>query len=426
MIRMGSKIFRFVCLIIIANMVMKVQLSQSQVIQKNGGSVYSLFGIGDLNYSISGRTDAMGVMGIGLLGNYSNSLNPATWTGIATTRFSTTFNLNDIRSTDGTSNSKRTYANFECFNLAIPINRGNGWVLNAGLHTYSAVSYDILTRGSTLGEDYTHVYSGTGGLSKISLGFSYIIFHDFSFGLQFNYVFGNIAKENRITWDNVALFNTDNTTSNSLSGYYFSTGLVFHGFEKLFKAKSLGNLNLGAVFSTPMRLSSNITGRYDRVTGADSVGVTDGQLNLPLAFGFGISNEFKNNLVLAADVYYQNWDKYKYYSVHPDGIQNSMRMGAGLEWTPSRRIEDPFFRKVSYRLGVNYTKGYININNHSINSFGASIGVSLPLNKFNSFDVILGYDRRGTTADGLVLDNYYKLGVSVDIGELWFIRSSRE
>jgi hypothetical protein len=401
-------------------------LCQIQVIKKNGGSVYSVFGIGDINYSESGRSDAMGILGIGLMGNYTNSLNPATWTGSVNTRFSTIFNLANIRSTDGSDNAKRTYANFEGFNFTVPINRNYGWVFNLGLHTYSVVSYDVSERGTSIDENYTRIFSGSGGLSRISLGFSYLLFKDFSFGIQFNYAFGNISKEDRIIWDNSALFNTDNTTANSLSGYYFNTGLVFHGFDKLFKSKSLNNLNVAALFTTPMRMSSNVTGRFDRVTGADSVGVTDGQLSLPLAFGFGISNEFKNNLVIAADVYYQNWDKYKYYNVHESEFQNSLRVGGGFEFTPSRRFEDPFLSKASYRLGANYNTGYLKLDGKSISSFGLNAGISLPMSKFNSFDITFGYSRRGTTVNGLVLDNYYKLGLAVDIGELWFIRGPGE
>ncbi len=391
--------------------------------KKNGGSVYSSFGIGDLNYSVGGRTDAMGILGIGLLGNYSNSLNPASWTGITNVRFATDFNLNNISSSDGSSTAKRTYANFEGFNFAIPINKANGWIFDVGLHTYSVVAYDISDTGSSLGEKYSHLYSGSGGLSKISLGFSYLLFHNISFGFQFNYAFGTISKENRFIWDNTAIFNTDNTNNKSLAGYYFTTGLAFHGFDKLFKSKSLGNLNIAAMFSSPMKMTSTISGRYDRSTGADTVNITDGILNLPLAFGFGISNEFKNNLVLAADVYYQNWDTYKYYGVHPGEFKNSMRVGAGIEWTPSIRIEDPFASRVSYRIGGYYSTGYLTIDGQPIKSYGVSTGISLPLSRINSFDINFSYERRGTTTNGLVLDNFYKLGVAVEIGELWFFRT---
>src|ERR1041384_2597012 len=89
-------------------------------IDKNGGSVYSIFGIGDLNFSSSARTDGMGIMGISLLGNYTNSYNPAAWTNIQTSMFTTKFNYEAIKSSDGTLKSTRNYANFDGFDLSIP------------------------------------------------------------------------------------------------------------------------------------------------------------------------------------------------------------------------------------------------------------------------------------------------------------------
>ena len=396
----------------------------SQILKKNGGSVYSIFGVGDINYSMSSRSDAMGIMGIALPGTYINSLNPAMWTGIQHTTFSTGFNLDKIKSSDGTVSANRTYGNFESFNFAVPIDREHGWVFNAGLHTYSVVSYDLLSRGSSDEQTYTHAFSGEGGLSRISLGLSYTLFKVLNTGVQFNYIFGNINSENRIVWDDASLFNTDNQTDNSLFGYYFNAGLAFHGFDKLFKSKSLSNLHVGALFSTPMKMTSNISARYDRVSGADSVNITDGTLNLPLAFGFGISNEFNNNLVVSSDFYYQNWANYKYYGSHPNEFKNCYIIGAGLEWTPSRKFEDGLIKTTSYRIGGNYNSGYLTISGHSVSSFGASLGVSLRLSRLNNLDINFAYKRRGTTADGLVLDNYYRLGLGIDLGEFWFIRSS--
>ena len=46
---------------------------------KNGGSLYSIFGLGELTYSTSTRTEGMGVLGIGLYGDYTNAINPAAW-----------------------------------------------------------------------------------------------------------------------------------------------------------------------------------------------------------------------------------------------------------------------------------------------------------------------------------------------------------
>lgn len=395
---------------------------------KNGGSIYSIFGLGELSYSSSNRTDGMGIMGIGLYGDYTNSLNPAAWSRIQSTIFTTKFNLENIKSTDGTNTAKRTYGNFEGFNLSVPLNKGNGWIFDLGINNFSIVNYDTKFEDETsTGEKYTQSYSGNGGLYRLSLGFSYLIFRYFSFGAQFNYAFGNINKNLNIDFANGLLFDTKNSSSNTISGFYFNTGLVFHGFGKLFRNKKLDNLTLGAFISTPAKFDSELTGRFNRsISNTDTVNISKGKLDMPLAFGVGISNDFNDKLVVAADFYMQQWDNYKYYGTHPAEIKNSMKLGFGLEYTPSKKPEDPIYSRVSYRLGASYTADYLKINGQDINVLGVSAGLSLPISRFNSLDLFFKYNIRGKTSDGLIKDEVLRFGASVKLGELWFLRPAED
>ena len=414
---------------LISALALMIMLSSASLVaqtDKNGGSLYSIFGIGDLDYSTSVRTNGMGIMGLSLMGNYSNSLNPAAWTKIHSTRFSTKFRLENIKSSDGINNAKRTYGNFEGFNLSLLLNQNNGWVFDIGLKDYSMINYDVKYRGSISGENYTQIYSGNGGLQRISLGFSYILFKYFSFGLQFNYVFGNIVKNTDIEFDNTQLANTKNIISNSISGYYFNTGLIFQGFGKLFKSKKLDNMTLGLFFSTPANLTSDISGKFYSSVGIYSVNIREGKIKVPWSGGIGISNEFGNSLIVAADLFFQKWDDYKYYDVHPTEIKNSMRVGLGLEYTPSKKLDESFFKKMSYRIGANYTQDYLKINNQNINSMGLSAGIAVPLSRLNNIDFSFSYNTRGKTSDGLIKDDVLKFALSINIGELWFLRPKEE
>lgn len=393
-------------------------------IDKNGGSLYSIFGIGDLNYSTSTRTDAMGIMGIALYGKYLNSLNPAAWTRIPITSFITKVDVSKINSSDGINTSKRTGANFETFGLAIPINKNNGWILDLSIHNYSTVNYDTKFSGSANGDNYTQYYSGNGGLERISIGLSYIILKYFSFGAQINYAYGNIVKSTEIDFTDINIFNTKNTMENRLSGFYVNTGLIFHGFGKIFKNKKLDNMTLGVSFSTPYKLNSEITGYFKKSTQTDSITITSGKIQMPWSLGIGISNEFNNKVVVAADVFMQDWNSYKYYDVHPVEIKSNLRAGLGLEYTPSKRIEDPYYKRVSYRLGASYTMDYLNLNGEQIKSYGLNAGLSLPISRFNALDLVFNYQSRGKSTNGLILDKVYRLGATINIGELWFIRPS--
>lgn len=392
-------------------------------VDKNGGSIYSIFGLGDLSYSSGNRTDAMGIMGIGLYGEYTNTMNPAAWTKIQTTIFTTRFNLDNIRSSDGTNSAKRTYGNFEGFNLSIPLNKGNGWIFDLGVNNYSVVNYDTKFEGSIDGAGYTQTYSGNGGLYRLSAGFSYIIFKYFSFGAQFNYAFGNINKSLTIDFTNGMLFDTKNVSSNTISGIYFNGGLIFHGFGKIFGNKKLDNMTLGVYVSSPAKFDSDLSGRFNRsVASTDSLTLSIGKLDIPLSFGVGISNEFNEKLVVAADFYMQQWDNYKYYGTHPTEIKNSMRMGLGMEYTPSKRQEDSYISRVSYRLGGSYTADYLRLNNEDINTIGLSAGLSLPIGRNNSLDLFYRYNIRGKESNGLIKDEVMRFGASVKIGELWFLK----
>jgi hypothetical protein len=393
---------------------------------KNGGSLYSIFGLGDINFSSSTRTDAMGIMGLSLTGNYTNTLNPASWTKMQSTKIITSFRIEKFKSTDGTNTAKRTYGDFDGFNLSLLLNQGNGWVFNMGMKDYSIVNYDIKYRGSVQGENYTQIYNGNGGLQRIHLGFSYILFKYFSYGLQFNYVFGNINKTTDILFDNTQLANTKNVISNSLSGFYFNTGLIFHGFDKVFKSKKLENMALGLFFSTPAKLNSSLTGKFYNSVGIDSTGIASGKVNIPWSGGIGISNEFANSLLVSADVLFQMWDDYKYYDEHPPEIKNSVRLGAGLEWTPSKKYEDPFYKRASYRAGASYTQDYVRLNGNSINAIGLNAGFSVPLGRWNNIDLLFSYSTRGKSSDGLIKDDVLKFALSVNIGELWFLRPKEE
>jgi hypothetical protein len=394
---------------------------------KNGGSLYSIFGLGDLSYSTSTRNDGMGIMGFSLTGNYGNSINPAAWTRIQTTIFSSKFNFQRLKSTDGTNNANRIYGNFESFELAVPLNKGNGWIFDLGFNNYSTVNYDAKFTSSIEGEQYTQTYSGNGGLNRLTAGFSYIIFKDFSFGAQFNYLFGNISRNLNIDFSNGLLFDTQNLKEDRISGLYVNTGLIFHGMGKLFKSKKLNDMAIGVYFSTPAQLNSSIIARYNRSpVNIDSVSLTDGKIDLPMSFGAGISNTFKNKLTVAADFYLQSWDNYKYYGVHPLEIRNSMRIGGGVEFTDSKRLEDPYFKRVSYRLGGFYRQDYLKINNEAVNTYGVTAGLTLPISNNNALDLMMQYFIRGKASSGLIKDNVIMLGASVRIGELWFLKPSDE
>jgi hypothetical protein len=101
-----------------------------------------------------------------------------------------------------------------------------------------------------------------------------------------------------------------------------------------------------------------------------------------------------------------------------------MRVGLGMEYTPSKRLEDPIFSRMSYRLGATYTQDYLRINDENINIMSFSAGLSIPISRYNAVDLFARYAMRGKSTNGLIKDDVFRFGASIKIGELWFLKPS--
>ena len=76
-----------------------------------------------------------------------------------------------------------------------------------------------------------------------------------------------------------------------------------------------------------------------------------------------------------------------------------------------------------YRAGIHFENTGLKINNESINEFGISFGVGLPVGSFFS-NANLGIEvgQRGTTNQNLVKENFINLQISLSLNDRWFVK----
>jgi hypothetical protein len=53
-------------------------------------------------------------------------------------------------------------------------------------------------------------------------------------------------------------------------------------------------------------------------------------------------------------------------------------------------------------------------------------GLSVPLSRLNNIDLLFSYSTRGKASGGLIKDDVLKFAISVNIGELWFLKPKEE
>ena len=74
-----------------------------------------------------------------------------------------------------------------------------------------------------------------------------------------------------------------------------------------------------------------------------------------------------------------------------------------------------------YRAGVRFEKTGLKINNETINEFGISFGVGIPVGRVFS-NANLGFEvgQRGTTKQNLIQENFIKFQISLSLNDRWF------
>lgn len=158
----------------------------------SGGSIYTRIGIGDITFGIAARQMGFGEFGTAYSENdFLGSWNPASWSRITLTRFTTGLTFNGINVTDGTSDAFYTNSAFNGILLAVPIERSYGFVFSAGIVPYSNVQYQIKDEYENSGDKYSLLYEGDGGLSKLYIGSSFRFPFDVSIGVAMDYYIGS-------------------------------------------------------------------------------------------------------------------------------------------------------------------------------------------------------------------------------------------
>ena len=389
------------------------------------GSPYTIFGIGDLNYSTAIRTTSMGIQGISLTGNYINNLNPAALSKIPYTSFSVLFNYNFLKSSNGVTSVSSSNGNAFGINIGIPISQEQGWSLALGFNPYSLINYKIINNSSSLGETVKQTYAGRGGVSRINIGMSYTLLKSISLGADFNYAFGDIKDLKLVEFTSSSGFTpTRILREYDYTGTYFKGGAIIE-IDKLFKLKKSNDFTIGFLYESPLTLKSKLDGIYTSSISTDTVSIEKGDIDIPARIGFGITKKVGNRYLLSSDLLMQNWSNFLSYGVVQPNYQSAMRIGAGVEIQPIENT-DKTWDKLSYRFGGFYETSYYTVNGESINRIGINAGIGIPISKFNSLDFGISVSTRGKTENGLIKDDMIKLTAGLNFGELWFVRPKDE
>lgn len=409
--------------------------SSAILAQRTSSSPYSSFGIGDRKNNRTIEQIAMG--GVGVAFNhykYLNFVNPAAYSDLRFTTYS--FGVSNSNLSVETSNASQVVntTTLDYLALAFPLGKKAGFSI--GLQPYSNVGYSLDNIDNN-GEETR--FTGNGSISELYASFGMKLFKDFSLGIQASYYFGNINRGLLINNSNdLSVLATNFEETSEIRGNSLSIGVQYN--------KTLKNkLTITAGATTALEKKLNVSGNnylYSASLVSGSIRPRDtlsqnelsGNYIVPLKSTLGIGVGKLDKWFVSAEYETQNAISTSGSVGSNDSnfsYDASNRMSFGGYYLPNINSISNYFQRITYRAGVYMEDTGIIIDNNdtnnnftSLNDFGISFGLGLPLKQMSTLNVSLEYGQRGTTDNNLIKENYFNVGLSLSLTasgfQTWF------
>lgn len=408
---------------------LSVALAQNEI-----SNPYSGFGIGIINKYSNAILDGMGGTSYAMQNPYYiNFRNPASYAAFDSLSFvaDAAASIYTSSLSQGSVVQKNSFARASYITIGLPVTRH--WRTSVGLVPFSSVGYDIENNQTieNIG-NVTYAYSAKGGLNQLYWGNAFKLCKGLSIGFNAAYMFGTIYNIRNTSFDGSNFFNSYINDSYHLDGIHVTGGLQY-----MFTVKDFHKIGIGAVYGNTVHIWAKeklminyYQGSYSSVTTYDTIYYNDNtrsSLNIPQSIGGGLSYSYKDKVIVAADVTWNNWEKYKFFD-HSDSLQNSITTSLGVQFTPDP-LSNKFFKKMNFRIGAKYSTGELLLRSKPIDELGVSLGVGIPLTSFNthsSINLTFEYGKLGTLVNDLVRQNYFRFTINFTLQEKWYQRMKIE
>lgn len=400
-------------------------------------SPYSIYGVGDLSKQGTAFNKSMGGVGIATRNRrFINIMNPAAVTARDTLSFMADFGLvqkNTLYSQGSLRSAKNTF-NIYDFVMSFPIWKSSAFMI--GITPFSDVGYDfskIETDQNIIGNTGNITYDsyGTGSVYQVFASAGVTFWKKLSVGAELIYYFGNIDKVTNMDYSDLSYKSINSGSELAIRGMTGKFGLQY-------EQELAGNVSvtLGATY----RLGTGLKGYATNYRYANQSSVSDtlyhkvdtlGMSGIRFGDELGIGISVKGGEKWSAEFNYirSDWrksgmDKAQGFSVignmpFTSAVSQSFR--AGFEIVPNRNDIRYYLRRCAYRAGVYYDQEYYKVNGYGINTFGITLGVTLPVFRwYNGLSIGVDFGQRSSNRNKLIREQYVSFNIGFNIHDIWF------
>jgi len=394
--------------------------------QVNMNMPYSIYGVGEVHFNQYIQNLGMGGLNQAYRSNVSiNDVNPASYAAIDSTSFvfeATMFgHFYEQETTEMKQQSD--YVSLGNISFGFPVTQW--WRFAGGLKPYSQVGYRIrdIEQHDQAGQ-INYFYEGSGGINQVFIGSAFEPVNGLSLGFNASYLFGNLDYEATATSDSAGVYQTNLTNTNRVKGWTLGFGAQYHR-----RISDHRHFTIGATFGHEQEATVNssdlLMRRLQGETFFDTIADLDreeGTMTLPAHYGFGVHGRLNRTWAGGIDYQWQNWESFRFLD-DPENFNNSYRVAAGVRYTPQAETFSTIFHRLEYTVGLRYAQSYLKPHGENLDEFGISFGTIIPIRgSLSAVNINFEYSQRGSTSDHQMLENFYRLNVSVNIYERWFMR----
>lgn len=386
-----------------------------------GGSNYSIFGIGDIHHSIGAFYDGMAGTSIAVPTDLAvNYKNPALWAFNKYTalqggyKFNQHYNRDDIN--ELWQNNGKVIGIFGLF----AIDTGLGISASFGISPYSSVNF-LVSAPEIINFEEIEVkalttYQGLGGINSIYLGAATKIIDNLSIGANIYGLFGKTAYVNKTSFPDLRYLSSANLTNDIYRGWGFRSGFYYN---------FLKNFALGAYYEG----NSKIDVSREMLISMEGVGDTSLSCKtnfvLPDKFGIGLSYQSEKILV-AADYVAQNFKDFTYQNQSKAKFGENRTFSIGFIRFGNPNYFADYLDRMTYKLGFAYQTMAYEVRGFEIQEYSGSFGFSFPLPGVAFLETAITLGKRGQQQKGIIDEFFGRLSVDIIIGETWFKPFRRE
>jgi hypothetical protein len=395
------------------------QVSNSPLTQQGVGDIYGAH-----------QPNSFGMGGIGISNGdvrYLNNQNPALLVYNSIYTYSAGVIGESRSAADDVNSQKSGDMNLSHLGMSFPIKAGK-WVSSIMLSPYSNVEYQFIDNGIVEDVTFETRQRGSQGLVQLEWAHGFKIANNFRVGAKAKYLFGSIRREsaNGLTNSSVNTLNIPTIADRD------AVSDILIGFGAQYRvALPQGNfLNFGLIYDLQSDVNTRRLRTLETRNGADIVLSSDtlindvkGKMKLPATLGFGISMGKPLKWLAGIDVRMQPWSNFQTYEGTDGGLQNSLSVALGGEYTPDAGSIDKILRRVTYRIGMSYEKTPYVLNDSGVNDLGINFGGSIPVGGISSLDMGFRFGKRGSMGSNQFKEDYFRLQLGVTFNDrLWFIK----